>query len=287
MKLKLLSHVNDDSDLLEAWFKYYLRLGVTSFHLIVHGPREENARLFAVKDSYPVFIEDAYEGAFDPSEKERRLNSFVSRLRQEWLIFVDSDEFVEFPYRRIPTTIRMLQLAEANALFAPMVQHLTADGSLNTPEIVEDPFRTFPLCSFDLYQKMGVKASIRKYPLFYCTGKTLLANGGNHNPPIGDSTSLSALQGVTHHFKFRRNVLQRLDNRINSSHPWRHESVQYQEYLATHSCRLPTDDCFSGSRRALFRRRLLRRFTFGAGLGLLRRAIGGARRSSDIQNPRL
>lgn len=285
MKLKLLSHVNDDSDLLEAWFKYYLRLGVSSFHLIVHGPREENARLFALKDFYPVVIEDAYGGTFDPTEKERRLNSFVSQVRQEWLILVDSDEFVEFPYRRVPTTIRLLQLAEANALFAPMVQHLTADGSLNTPEIIEDPFRTFPLCSFDLYQKMGVRASIRKYPLFYCTGKTLLANGGNHNPPIGDPTSLSGLQGVTHHFKFRRNVLQRLDDRINSSHPWRHESVRYQEYLETHSYRLPIDDSFPCSRRALFQRRLLRRFSFGAGLGLLRRAVGGRHRSSNPGNP--
>jgi hypothetical protein len=273
MKLKLLSHVNGDGDLLEGWFKYYLHLGVSSFHLIVHGPREDNTALFALKDSYPVFIEDAYEGAFDPTEKERRLNSFVSRIRHEWVMIVDSDEFVEFPYRRIPLTIRMLELAEANALFAPMLQRLTLDGSLETPEVIEDPFRTFPLCSFDLYHKMGVKASIRKYPLFYCTGRTLLANGGNHNPPVGDPTSLSALQGVTHHFKFRRNVLQRLNSRINSSHPWRHESVQYQKYLEGHSYRLPMEDSYLYSRRVLFRRRLLRRFTFGAGFGLLRRAM--------------
>jgi Glycosyl transferase family 2 len=278
MKLRLLSHVNGDGDLLEAWFKYYLHLGVTSFHLVVHGPRDENARLFELKDSYPVNIEDSYEGVFDPGEKERRLNSLLPRIHEQWLMFVDSDEFVEFPYRRIPVTIRMLELAGANVLFAPMVQRLTLNGSLDTPEVIEDPFGTFPLCSFDLYQKMGVKASIRKYPLFYCTGRTLLANGGNHNPPIGDPAILSALQGVTHHFKFRRNVLRRLENRINSPHPWRQESVQYQKYLENNSYRLPTEDSFAYSRRALFRRRLLRRFTLGAGLGFLRRATGWKRK---------
>ncbi len=204
MKLGLVSHVNGDGDLLEAWFKYYCRLGVSSFHLIVHGPKEENERLYALKDSYPVIIEDTYEGPFDSEEKKRRLDSMLARMRRQWLVLADSDEFVEFPYRKIFTTIRFLELAGKNALYAPMVQHLTLDGSLDTPEVVEDPFRTFPLCSIDLYQKMGVQASFKKYPLFYCTDRTMLEDGGNHNCPNGNFTS--SLQGVTHHFKFRRSV---------------------------------------------------------------------------------
>ena len=273
MHIKLLSHINGDGDLLEAWFKYYLRLGISSIHLIVHGPREENARLFAIKDSYPVFIEDVYEGHFDPAEKAKRLNIFLARIRNEWLVLADSDEFVELPYRGISLTIRMLELARANALFAPMIQRIALNGLLDAPEVIEDPFRTFPLCSVDLYQKMGTKASIRKYPLFFCTGRTQLHDGGNHNPPIGEPSSLSVLQGVTHHFKFRRPVFRRLENRINSTHPWRHESVQFQSYLKNHSFRLPTDGSFAYSRRELFRRGLLRRATLGAGLRFLRRKI--------------
>ena len=38
MQLELVSHVNGDGDLLDSWFRYYLRLGVASFRLIVHGP---------------------------------------------------------------------------------------------------------------------------------------------------------------------------------------------------------------------------------------------------------
>jgi hypothetical protein len=154
-----------------------------------------------------------------------------------------------------------------------MVQHLTPNGTLETPELVDDPFRTFPLCSVDLYQKMGVKASIDKYPLFYCGDKTELVEGGNHNCPTGKPAR--TLQGATHHFKFRRAVRERLDNRINSSHPWRHESIQYQNYLADNGNRLPTDDAFEYSRPELFRRGLLRRPTLTqAAVRYLRRAIG-------------
>src|ERR1051326_5305437 len=150
MELRVVSHVNGDGDLLEAWFSYYRSLGVSSFHLIVHGPREENERVYALKDSYGVVIEDSYEGPFDSEEKKRRLNSLIARMHGQWLLVVDSDEFVEFPYSTVKATIRMLRLVRRNALFAPMVQRLTADGSLDTPEVIVDPFRTFPLCSVDL-----------------------------------------------------------------------------------------------------------------------------------------
>src|SRR5215475_13475326 len=204
MDLKIVSHVNGDGDLLEAWFKYYQRLGVSSFHLILHGPREENERLYALKESHPLVIEDAYEGPFHSEEKKNRINSVLARMRDRWILVVDSDEFVEFPYETVSATISMLRLVGRNALFAPMVQHLTSDGSLDTPEVITDPFRTFPLCSVDLYERMGVKAAISKWPLFYCTAQTLLRDGGNHSCPLGNLAS--SMQGVTHHFKFRRSV---------------------------------------------------------------------------------
>jgi len=279
MHLKLLSHINGDGDLLEAWFKYYVRLGVTSFHLVVHGSQKDNARLFVLKDSFPVIIEDQYDGEFSAAEKKRRLDSLLASMTGQWLVLVDSDEFVEFPYRRIPMTIRMLELARANALFAPMLQHLTADGSLENPEIIEDPFGVFPLCSVTLYEKMGTKASIHKFPLFYCTPGTALVEGGNHHPPLGTPAALSSLRGVTHHFKFRKSVFTRLDSRIQSSHPYRHESVQFRHYLENNGNRLPTEDSFMYSRDMLFRRNLLRRFTFRMGLNFARRIIR-RRRSS-------
>ncbi len=275
MHLELVSHVNGDGDLLDAWFRYYLRMGVSSFRLIVHGPDEENRTLYALKDKYPIVIEDTYATPFHSEEKARRLNKLLTRLRGRWLILVDSDEFVEFPYASIETMTRVLKLMGRNAFSAPMVQHLTADGTLETPAVIEDPFLTFPLCSVDLYQRMHVKASIAKHPLFYCTDQTAIREGGNHNCPYGNATS--SLRGVTHHFKFRRTVHNRLDNRINSAHPYRHESVQFREYLESNGNRLPLEGAFPYSRRELFRRDLLQRFTFGTVVRHLTRLANDAK----------
>jgi glycosyltransferase involved in cell wall biosynthesis len=258
MGLKLVSHVNADSDLIEAWLKYYLGLGVERFHLVVHGTRDENERLLAVRHSYPITIEDSYEGSFHIEEKRNRLDAVLARNTGGWIVLVDSDEFVEFPYRDIPETVHALDSVHANVMAAPMLQRLTADGSLETPAIIADPFELFPLCSIDLYRKMGVKADIFKFPLFFCSSGTQLAEGGNHHPPVGSLPRATTLRGVTHHFKLRRTVSERLDKRINSTHPWRHESVQFREYLETHSNRLPIDGAFAYSREDLFRRGLLR-----------------------------
>jgi glycosyltransferase involved in cell wall biosynthesis len=258
MSLKLLSHVNADSDLIEAWLKYYLRLGVDRFHLVVHGTSEENDRLLAIKDSYPITIEDTYGGPFEYDEKKNRLDAVLARYTGQWIVLVDSDEFVEFPYQDIPATVSQLNCARANLMAAPMLQRLTADGSLETPPVIDDPFEMFPLCSVELYRRMGVKADIFKFPLFFCASGTQLAEAGNHHPPLGCEPRATTLLGVTHHFKFRLRVSQRLDKRINSAHPWRHESVRFREYLESHSNQLPLEGAFVYSREELFRRGLLR-----------------------------
>jgi glycosyltransferase involved in cell wall biosynthesis len=261
MSLKLLSHVNSDSDIIEAWLKYYLRLGVDRFHLVVHGTPDENGRLLGIKNSYPITIEDTYGGPFHIDEKKNRLDAVLARNVGQWILLVDSDEFVEFPYQDIPATVQMLDFAHANVMAAPMLQRLTRDGSLETPPVIDDPFQMFPLCLVDLYWKMGARADIFKFPLFFCDSGTQLAEGGNHHPPLGCEPRATTLQGVTHHFKFRRTVSQRLDKRINSAHPWRHESSQFREYLDRHSNRLPLDGAFVYSREELFRKRLLRKLS--------------------------
>jgi len=261
MNLKLVSHVNADSDLIEAWLKYYLQLGVERFHLVVHGSPEENSKLFAIKDSYPITIEETYGGPFLGEHKKKHLDAVLARNTEQWLVLVDSDEFVEFPYQNIPKTIQKLNFEQATVMIAPMLQRIKGDGALETPPVIDDPFEVFPLCSGDLYQRMGVDACTSKYPLFFCGRTTQLEEEGNHNPPRGSERRTSAMLGVTHHFKFRRTVSQRLDKRINSAYLWRHESVKFREYLDSHSNRLPVEGAFPYSREELFRRGLLRKLS--------------------------
>ena len=261
MGVKLISQVNGDGDIIEAWLNHYLRLGVDRFHLVLHGSVDENEKLLSIKNSYPITIESTYSGPFDSDQKKDHLDAVLARCPNEWVVIADSDEFVEFPYGTIPETIEALSGAGANLMAAPMLQRIAADGSFTSASVIDDPFQSFPLCSSDLYWKVGIKAEIFKFPLFFCGSETRLLEEGNHNPPLGNEPREARVLGVTHHFKFRRTLSQRLDRRINSTHQFRQESLELREYLDAHGDRLPIDDAFLYSRSELFRRGLLRKLS--------------------------
>jgi Glycosyl transferase family 2 len=255
--MRLIAHVNGDDDILDAWFKHYLARGVTDFHLIVHGPRSQNKRLFELLADYPIHIEDEYMGEFLSTEKLRRVTSVLDRMREQWIVWVDSDEFVESPYTDLRETARRMERLHSDILLAPFLQRLTADGSLATPEVIDDPFRAFPLGSLDLYAHMGVDAASEKHPLFYCATSTVLTDGGNHGLPYGYRGRPAPFRGVTHHFKWRRTVRDRIESRANSSHPWRQESAGFSAYLTAHEWRLPLDGAFRSSTAELRERGLV------------------------------
>jgi hypothetical protein len=136
----------------------------------------------ALRSRFPIVVHDSYDGPFDDGEKARRLNALIPKFMGEWLLLVDSDEFVELPHSSVGETIDALERSRLSCLAAPMLQRLRSDGSLKTPEIVRDPFAEFPLCSERLYALMGSTASIGKYPLFRVRPETVIAIG-NHGPP--------------------------------------------------------------------------------------------------------
>jgi hypothetical protein len=260
MNFRLISHVNRDDDLIEAWLQHYLKLGVSSFHLIAHGGRDQNQRLFEIRDRYPVQILDTYTGAFDPYVKRDRLAWGLATLGSGWIVLVDSDEFLELPYRSLSTTVKVMQWFKADSLQAPILQRFAWDG-VNVDGGAR-PFETYPWCSVDLYAKLGQpQAVIDKYPIFKLLRRNWLKSGGNDCPPNGFGSRLAPMLGVTHHFKWRPAMQNRLSERADSTHPYRGESQQYIKFLGESGWRLPTDGTFRYSRRALFARGLLRRPT--------------------------
>ena len=259
VKVTLVSHVNNDGDIIQAWLDHYRGLGVEEFHLVLHGAASENAALADLVHSYPVVVRDAYQGEFLAAEKQRRVDALLATLAGRWVFVVDSDEFVEIPHHSLAATIRALERANADTLPAPMIQRIRIDGSLESSPAIADPSREFPLCSVDLYRHMGVSAAVAKYPLVLCRTETRLIEAGNHHPPLGSRPPNGSLRGVTHHYKWRTSTLERIRNRATSGHEWRAESEKYLEYLVAHRERLPLKGAFLYSRRALFERDLLRR----------------------------
>ena len=261
MSIRLISHVNRDDDLIEAWLQHYLELGVTSFHLIAHGGVEENQGLFGLLERYPIEIVDSYSGTFDPYEKRDRLSWGLAKLGGGWIVLVDSDEFLELPYRSLAGTINAMRWTRSDSFQAPMLQRFASDGVVKV-DGGERPFDAYPWCSTDLYVRLGQpQAVIDKYPIFWLSRKTSLRSGGNHYPPNGLGSRLAPMLGVTHHFKWRPAVQDRMVKRADSTHAYRGESQQYLKYLDQSAWRLPTDGAFSYSREALFERGLLKRPT--------------------------
>jgi len=269
--MRLVTHVRGDGDLFDAWVAHYRGLGVTSFHAIVHGRGSENRHLEQAASAGALRIEEVYEGEFLSEEKGRRLNRLLRSFRGEWVVLVDSDEFLELPYDDLSATTRALSRLGATALRAPLLQRLRADGSLESPARIDSPSDEFPLCSPDLYLHMGQPAAATvKYPLLLC-GERTRVNSGNHVKPQGLDTMLVGARGVTHHFKWRAPVLERLRRRAQSAHTWRGESAAYLRYLHESGGRLPLEGAFPCSREALFECGLLRRVSLAGSLADLSR----------------
>ena len=258
--MKLFSFLNRDcEDLLPAWFAHYLRLGVTEFRLIHHGPADDRAWLERFSGRYPVKIVDSFDGVFDEDLKCARLTAALGDCRGEWAIAVDSDEFLEIPYRSLRLTIKMLKLLGAESLYAPMLQRMAVDGSLERVDAGADIEKLFPLGSTHLCERLcTLPVFHQKYPLFFNNVNCGIRNG-SHFPPIGRATDELPLRGVTHHFKWRHAMLASMDQRaglINANAP---EIVAYRDYLESHGMKLPIEGAFHYSREKAFELGLLRR----------------------------
>jgi hypothetical protein len=261
MKIPLLCHWNGDGDIAAAFLQYYTKW-VSQFYFIIHGTEEENRTILDLSKDFPVIIHSSYTDRFDEAEKTRRLNELAQKFSGEWLLLVDSDEFVELPYDSLEETVSSLEDLSSVCMAAPMLQRFRADRSLNSPEVVINISDEFPMCSEQLYELMGGAPTTSKFPLFRCT-PTSVIGFGNHFPQKRLNSQDNEISGVTHHFKWRRSVISRINDRIEEGWPWSAvEAIPYLRYLEANNFKLPATGSFQYSRCELFERKLLRRARF-------------------------
>jgi hypothetical protein len=165
------------------------------------------------------------------------------------------------PEASLDATIRALERLGATCLAAPLLQRLRADGSIDTPAVIADPFREFPSCSVSLYRLMGSAAMLSKFPLLRC-GPATVIQPGNHWPANGPGSASSPLLGASHHFKWKRTVLERIRQAVETRQTAWEDYAAYLVFLQRNGFRLPLGDAFVYSRRELFRRGLLRRMAW-------------------------
>ena len=126
--MNLVSHVYADGDIMQAWLDHYVRLGINRFDLVLHGPEADNATLLGLRDRYPIVIHEMYGGGLINAGKTPGPGRVLAGLRDQWVLLVDSDEFVELPAPSLGETIRLLERTGTDALAAPMLQRIRTGG---------------------------------------------------------------------------------------------------------------------------------------------------------------
>jgi len=227
--------------------RHHLALGVSSIHVVAHGPRSENRILFDLARHSPLVVEDEYDGPFDPFEKRDRLNRLVRTFAGEWVVLLDSDEFLEVPYASLRRTVAVMRWLRADMLAAPLLQRHAANGRVEALAGA-DPFEAFPCGSVDLYARLGQpQAATSKYPLFLVGPGTALREGGNHHPPNGATgRSGAARRHASFQVAAHRAVAPELASR--QCPPVSHESAGYRAFLEDHGWTLPVEGAFVVSR---------------------------------------
>lgn len=256
--IPLICHWRGDEDIADAFFRYYSKY-CAAFYIILHGPRQDSLALLSASEKYRIIVCDHYDEQFNEEEKVRRINCLIPQFSGQWVLVVDSDEFVEFPYSSIRSTILALEREGVSCMAAPLLQRIRLDGSIKTDGVIHDPFKEFPLCSEKLYRLMGSNGNLNKFPLFKCIAGTKVSYG-NHRSPNGTRSANSIIKGVTHHFKWKSSVVNRIRYMIEIEWPWAEsEAIPYLRYLERNNYTLPLRSSFKYSRRRLFHRGLLSR----------------------------
>jgi SAM-dependent methyltransferase len=252
-------YINGDGDILRAWFEHYRALGVAEFVFWEHEAAPgENDALRALLPDYPARIVGRHDGEFAAAYQFRGTMDILEQMRGRWVIVADSDEFVELPYRTVGATIRALEQRGARCLSAPFLQRLRTDGRMLGHDPAVPLNEEYPLCVPTLGTQLGVTWREEKHPLFFNGPGAVLADAGHHFPPRGMQAA-KGLRGVTHHYRWRAEGLEKLRRASRWTYQWRRRlAAQLLAYLDAHDGVLPMAGAFRYARAELIQRRLLR-----------------------------
>ena len=227
-----------DADLLPFFLAHYRQLGVASFVLAFHGDwdRVELDRLDGESD---VHIWDVLGGEYSDGLRLSVINAIAKSFRDQWIVLVDADEFLELPQPTFKRTIRTLQVLGLDCLPALLVQRQTADGSLPATDPRRDLQSQFPLYHLHLCEEMGLELPVwkTKFPLAQVTD-TFLSKRGNHLPPNGRLVDQAPIRGIVHHFKWRE-ALRLALTLPRGKNANGHEMQVYGRWLDEHGGKLP------------------------------------------------
>jgi hypothetical protein len=142
--LKLFVCIFDDARLLPHFLRHYGRFGVTEFHIA--APPHLADYVAGVSGNYRTIqyndfnVAGSFTGGVEAVTKMRDL----AQGREEWVVIVDLDEFIEFP-ELVTGLVRKAESEGANIVRGVMYDRFAIDGRLKAFDDRSDLSALFPV----------------------------------------------------------------------------------------------------------------------------------------------
>jgi glycosyltransferase involved in cell wall biosynthesis len=249
--VRLISFIGvSDSDLIPFFLAHYRPLGVSEFHLFLHGSwmGDELVPLRAADLTIAGMTDEPYAD----SMRGPIIGDYARGFLGDWLIVVDPDEFLELPYPSLKRTIAALSCLGAEELPASLLQRVSAEGRLPARSDGATLDSLFPCLAFRPTERMDVLSPIWKsrYPLVR-VGERFSLLRGNHLPHAGRATAHLPIRGVVHHFNWRDRLLRSIKEKRGAGSN-QDEIGAHRRWREANDCRVPSEGLQSYSRALLF-----------------------------------
>lgn len=226
-----------DLDILPHFIKYYQSFGVNNFLFVLHTNSEKDDNIYKAKDilnKFSIKEKIVWRGIFDIDQKERIRNGvFCDEVNDDdWVIVVDSDEFVEY-VPNLEMLIRFCNKAKIHCVVGELIDRLSVDRKIVN---IDD--------NTNLEDKFPIKENFLKDGIFNLRWphlKVVLNKGfvktnrGNHCPLNVYQENVYRQILKINHYKWRGNVILKLEDRVNNykklGHKWWIQSESFIRYF--------------------------------------------------------
>lgn len=217
--------------LLRRFIRYYRRIGINNFLVIVNGSESYFFKVLKEFDIKPVCI---WKEEFSEELKVKYERAIIDRYcsDNDWIVYADHDEFQY--HTDIQDTIRKCEDKGKEYIYGRLIDRISETGELIKIDEKISLEKQFPLCSY-ITSKI-LKAWDRKIAL----AKKFLVVGGGHHVFL-DKNNKSPLKYIKstqfieiHHFKWDYTFLERIKEYSMYTHDslkyWREEMERFIKY---------------------------------------------------------
>lgn len=225
--------VGDYNTLLDRFIKYYRKIGIKNFLILLQGNNyKESLKILKEYDIKPSCIwTEEFSESLKVSYERDVIDSFCDK--EDWIVYTDLDEFQY--HNDIEDTVRYCEENKKKFLYGRLLDRISLTGELIKIDRNKSLEEQFPLGCY--FTEKVLKAWDRKIIL---AKKDLVIGGGHHI--FLDNSTLTPLKYIKsrrykeiHHFKWDSSLLDRIEKYLkykdNSLYYWRKEMAEFIKYF--------------------------------------------------------